>query len=200
MAAAPAAVAATNPAPYGMEPWVIVGPSSTTSTRLSQMTEGSTTRTGEAAWITSAFGVGAIGGGLALGVWGGSGSRVRTALASILGLGAATFALGAAPASLLPVAVCAMFAVGAFSAVANGCIAAILQATIAPEYQGRVFTLMMSLAGAMCPIGLLLATPLADALGVRAWYLAGGLVCAAMGATAFLVRPIVRIESIATAG
>jgi DHA3 family macrolide efflux protein-like MFS transporter len=152
------------------------------------------------AWIISAFGVGAIAGGLALGVLGGSGGRVRTALASILGLGAATFALGATPASLPAVAICAMLAVGAFSAVANGCIVAILQATIAPEYQGRVFTLMMSLAGAMTPIGLLLAAPLSDALGVRSWYLAGGFVCAAMGATAFLVRPIVRIESSATAG
>jgi DHA3 family macrolide efflux protein-like MFS transporter len=154
---------------------------------------------GMQAWIISAFGAGVIGGGLALGVWGGSGRRVRTALASILGLGAATFALGAAPASLLPVAICAMLAVGAFSAVANGCIVAIMQATIAPEYQGRVFALMMSLAGGMTPLGLLLATPLADAFGVRSWYLAGGLVCAAMGAAAFLVRPIVRIESSAAA-
>jgi DHA3 family macrolide efflux protein-like MFS transporter len=150
---------------------------------------------GMQAWITSAFGAGVIAGGLALGVWGGSGTRVRTALVSILGLGTATFALGAAPASLFPVAVSAIFAVGAFSAVANGCIAAVLQATIAPEYQGRVFTLMMSLAAAMTPIGLLLATPLADTLGVRSWYLAGGLVCTAMGGAAFLAGPIVRIES-----
>jgi DHA3 family macrolide efflux protein-like MFS transporter len=88
-----------------------------------------------------------------------------------------------------------MLAVGAFSAVANGCIAALLQATIAPEYQGRVFTLMMSVAGAMTPIGLLLAAPLAHALGVRSWYLAAGLVCAAMGVAALVVGPIVRIES-----
>jgi DHA3 family macrolide efflux protein-like MFS transporter len=154
---------------------------------------------GMQAWLTSAFGAGVIGGGLALGVWGGFGSRVRTALASILGLGAATLALGLAPASLLALAVVAMLAVGAFSAVANGCIAAILQATIAPEYQGRVFTLVMSVAGAMTPIGLLLATPVADILGVRAWYLAGGLVCAAMAAAAFFVRPITQIESGAAA-
>jgi hypothetical protein len=31
MTAAPAAVAATKPAPYGIEPWVNVGPSSTTA-------------------------------------------------------------------------------------------------------------------------------------------------------------------------
>jgi MFS family permease len=120
---------------------------------------------GMQAWVTSAFGAGVIAGGLALGVWGGSTRRVRAALASILGLGAATLALGVTPASLVPVAVVAMLAVGAFSAIANGCIAAVLQATIAPEYQGRVFTLMMSVASAMTPIGLLLATPVADAAG-----------------------------------
>jgi DHA3 family macrolide efflux protein-like MFS transporter len=146
------------------------------------------------AWLTSAVGAGIIGGGLALGMGGGFGSRVRTAFVSIVGLGAATLALGLTPASLLQVAVVAMLAIGLFSAVANGCIVAILQETIAPEYQGRVFTAMMSVAGAMTPLGLLLATPLADLAGVRAWYVAGGIVCAAMGAAAFLARPIMQIE------
>jgi DHA3 family macrolide efflux protein-like MFS transporter len=149
---------------------------------------------GTQAWLTSAFGAGAVAGGLALGIGGGFGSRVKTALASIVGLGAATFALGVTPASLLMMAVAAIFAVGLFSAVTNGCIMAILQATIAPEYQGRVFTLTMSVAGAMTPLGLLLATPVADLAGVRAWYVAAGVVCAAMGAAAFLARAIVRIE------
>lgn len=151
---------------------------------------------GMQAWVTSAFGAGLVGGGLALSVWGGLGSRVRTALASILGLGAATFALGATPGGLFPMAIAAMLVVGVFSATANGCIAAILQATISPEYQGRVFTLMMSVAGAMTPVGLLLAAPLADLAGVRAWYLAGGVVCAALGAAAFFVRPILQIEAL----
>jgi MFS transporter, DHA3 family, macrolide efflux protein len=94
-------------------------------------------------------------------------------------------------------AVVAILVVGGFSATVNGCIVAILQATIAPEYQGRVFTLLMSLAGAMTPLGLLLATPLADIAGVRAWYLAAGVVCAAIGLAAFLVRPIVQMEEAA---
>ncbi len=154
---------------------------------------------GTQAWMTSALCAGVIGGGLALGVGGGFGGRVRTALVSLVGLGAATLALGLTPGSLLPVAIIAMLAVGLFSAAANGCIVAILQATIAPEYQGRVFTLMMSLAGAMTPIGLLLATPVADLAGVRAWYIAGGIVCAAMGAAAFLARPILQMEGRAVA-
>jgi DHA3 family macrolide efflux protein-like MFS transporter len=149
---------------------------------------------GSQAWVTSAFGAGAIAGGLLLGIGGGFRGRARAAFASIFGLGAATVALGLTPSTLFPVAVASMLAVGVFSAVANACILAILQATIAPEYQGRVFTLMMSLAGAMTPLGLILAAPVADLAGVRAWYVAGGVVCAALGAVALLVRPIMEIE------
>ncbi len=146
------------------------------------------------AWLSSAFGIGAIAGGLALGTWGGFRSRVRTALAAIVGLGVATVALGLTPAAFFPMAAGAMLAVGAFSSMANGSVGAVLQATIAPEFQGRVFTLMMSVAGAMTPLGLILATPVASIAGVRAWYLAGGIVCAALGAAAFLVRSIMAIE------
>ncbi|HET6373475.1 MAG TPA: MFS transporter, partial [Candidatus Polarisedimenticolia bacterium] len=149
---------------------------------------------GTQAWLTSAVGLGIIGGGLAMGVAGGFGDRVRTAFAAIVGAGIATLALGLTPASFLPMAVVAMLAIGLFSAVANGCILAILQATIAPEYQGRVFSLMTSLAVGMTPLGLLLATPLADLAGVRTWYVAGGIVCATMGAAAFFARPIMQIE------
>lgn len=44
-------------------------------------------------------------------------------------------------------------------------------------------------------MGLFLATPMADLAGVRAWYLAGGIACAAVGAAAFLVRPILEMEA-----
>lgn len=149
---------------------------------------------GSQAWLTAAFSVGLVGGGLVLGFWRGSRSRVRTALAAIVGLGLATLVLGVTPAALFPLAVAAMLVVGACAAVANGSIAAVLQATIAPEYQGRVFTLMASVATAMTPVGLLLATPIADLAGVRAWYLVGGLACACLGAAAFLVRAILEME------
>jgi DHA3 family macrolide efflux protein-like MFS transporter len=146
------------------------------------------------AWLGSAFGVGAIAGGLALGTLASARSRIRTALGSLVGLGLATILLGLSPAGFFPAAVAAILAVGALSAMANGSFAVLLQATIAPEYQGRVFTLMMSVAGAMTPIGLLLAAPFAELAGVRAWYIAGGLVCAAIGTAAFFVRSIVRME------
>jgi DHA3 family macrolide efflux protein-like MFS transporter len=152
---------------------------------------------GSQAWLTVAFSAGAIGGGLVLGIWGGLRSRVRTALAAIMGLGVATLALGATPAALFPLGVAAMFVVGSCAAVANGSIAAVFQATVAPEYQGRVFTLVASVATAMTPVGLLLATPIADLAGVRTWYLAGGMACTILGAATFLVRPILEMEGVA---
>ena len=146
------------------------------------------------AWLTAAFSVGVIGGGLVLGVWGGFRSRVRTGLAAIVVLGVATLVLGTTPAALFPLAVAAMFAVGACASVANGSIAAVFQATVAPEYQGRVFTLMASVATAMTPVGLLLATPVADLAGVRTWYVAGGMACIILGAATFLVRSVLEME------
>jgi DHA3 family macrolide efflux protein-like MFS transporter len=149
---------------------------------------------GSQAWLTAAFSAGVIGGGLALGIWGGFRSRVRTALAAIVGFGVATLVLGATPAALFPLGVAAMFVVGSCAAVANGSIASVFQATVAPEYQGRVFTLMASVATAMTPVGLLLATPIADLTGVRTWYLAGGMACMILGAATFFVRPILEME------
>ena len=81
---------------------------------------------GSQAWLTAAFSAGVIGGGLVLGVWGGFGSRVHTALTAIAGLGAAMLVLGLTPFGLFPLAVAAMFVVGGCAALANGCIAAVL--------------------------------------------------------------------------
>ncbi len=78
--------------------------------------------------------------------------------------------------------------------MANGPIQAVLQATVAPDFQGRIFTLYGSLSTMVAPIGLLLAAPLAEIFGVRAWYLIGGLVCLLTGCVAFFVPAIVRIE------
>jgi DHA3 family macrolide efflux protein-like MFS transporter len=151
---------------------------------------------GSQAWLTAAFSAGAIGGGLVLGIWGGLRSRVRTALAAIVGAGIATLALGATPAALFPLGVAAMFVVGFCASVADGSIAAVFQATVAPEYQGRVFTLMASVAMVMTPVGLLLAAPIADLTGVRTWYLAGGMACTILGAATFLVPPILEMEGL----
>ena len=145
------------------------------------------------AWVTSAFGIGAIAGGILLGIWGGTKSRIMTVLPALVGLGVGVAALGIAPAYVPALA--AMLAIGLIVPLVNGPIQAILQATIAAEYQGRVFTLVGSLAAVTAPLGLLLAAPVAEMAGVRAWYVTGGLVCLTMGVAGFLLPPLLRIEA-----
>lgn len=145
-------------------------------------------------WMTSLFGVGMLAGGIALGAWGGFGRRILTSLAGILGLGAAVLALGLAPPAPVSVAAAALFLVGAMVPFCNGPIMAILQATIEPAYQGRVFALIGSLAVAATPLGLLLAAPIAGLIGVRAWFLAGGSIALAMGVVGLLTPALMRIE------
>ena len=145
-------------------------------------------------WMTSLFGAGMIAGGIVLGSWGGFSRRIVTTLAGIVGLGAAVLALGMAPPEPLIIAAAALLMVGLMVPFCNGPIYAILQATIEPAFQGRVFSLIGSLAAATAPLGLLLAAPIASFAGVRAWFLAGGAITLAMGAIGFLTPALVRIE------
>ena len=156
----------------------------------------------ELGWINVGFGVGSLVGGIALGVWGGFRRRIVTSLCALIGLGLSTALLGASAAAFISISVAAIFAVGAMAALTNGPIQAIVQATILPEFQGRVFTLYSSLAGLTAPLGLAVAAPVADWLGVEAWYLVGGAVCTAMGIAGFLIPGLMRIEqsSIAAQG
>jgi DHA3 family macrolide efflux protein-like MFS transporter len=143
-------------------------------------------------WLNSTFGIGTIAGGVLLGVWGGFRRRVHTTFAGLMLAGVGTLVLGTATSA--STALVGIVLLGVTIPCVNGPIQAVLQATVAPEFQGRVFTLYTSAAGAMTPLGLAIAAPVAELLGVHAWYPAGGVACVAMGVTGFLVPSITRIE------
>lgn len=145
-------------------------------------------------WLEMVFGLGSIAGGILLGIWGGFERRVVTAFFGLIALGAAIIALGLAPVEVFTAALVAMLLTGISISLVNGSIHAILQATVPPHYQGRVFTLMSSVAGAMTPLGLALAAPVAEIMGVRFWYLAGGSACLLVAGIAALVPAIREVE------
>ena len=58
---------------------------------------------------------------------------------------------------------------------------AVLPSTVTPGMQGRVFFSHHQRRDRDRPVGLAVAGPMADWLGVRAWYVAGGVVCAEWG-------------------
>jgi DHA3 family macrolide efflux protein-like MFS transporter len=145
-------------------------------------------------WLEAAMGVGLVVGGLGLGAWGGFKRRMHTSLLGVSIAGAGIGAVGLVPAGLLGAAVVLTFVAGAALSLANGPLFAVMQATVAKDMQGRIFTLVGSLSGAMMPLGLALAGPVSDLIGVRTWYLVAGAVTVAMAAAGFFVPSLMRIE------
>lgn len=145
-------------------------------------------------WLNSAWGVGMIVGGVTLGVWGGFKRRVVTGLLGLAGSGVGILVVGLTPASSFPLAVGGMFFGAALNAICNGVMFALLQEVVAPEMQGRVFTVIMSLCMAMAPLGMAIAGPIADALGVRFLYMVASVGTLLLGTGAFFVPVIMQLE------
>lgn len=146
-------------------------------------------------WLESSLGGGIVLGGLLLAAWGGFRRRIVTTLLGVIGMGVGLLALGLAPQSGLWIAMGAFALIGIMNAMANGPLQAMLQSHVDPGMQGRVFTLVGSLASAMSPLGLAVAGPLADLWGIPFWYLLSGAVLTLVGAGAFLVPAIMRLEA-----
>jgi DHA3 family macrolide efflux protein-like MFS transporter len=146
------------------------------------------------AWMQSAFGVGMVAGGITLGVWGGFKRRAVTGLLALALNGVGLAVVGLAPGGAFPLAVGASLFAWFMAPFANGAIFALLQAAVPADMQGRVFTLVQAGSGVMVPLGLVIAGPVADALGVQAWFLIAGLVMALIGAVGLSIPALVRLE------
>ena len=144
--------------------------------------------------MDSVAGVGIVVGGLVLGVWGGFRRKIFTSMTGMVVLGLGFVAMGLAPSSFFWMALASALVIGLMLPMVDGPFMAILQGTVAPEMQGRVFTIISSLLSISSPIGLAIAGPVSDALGLQVWYLTAGALCAASGLAGFLVPSIVHIE------
>jgi len=149
---------------------------------------------GQLSLLESVIGVGILVGGLILSTWGGFRRRIFTTMMGVVVLGAGLLVLGLTPADRFWLALAGMSLVGLMIPLTDGPIMAIMQSTVAPEIQGRVFTLMGSLLWITSPISLAVAGPVSDWLGLRMWYLVAGTLCGVIGLAGFFVPAIVRIE------
>lgn len=148
----------------------------------------------ELGWFQSAFGIGVVGGGFTLSVWGGFKRRIVTAYLGQVLAGAGFIGIALAPENAFPLAVAAAFYIGFWLPIINGSSMAVLQAVVPPAMQGRVFTILMSVTGVTTPLGLVIAGPVGDSLGVQPWFLIAGIVTIGMGLAAFFIPAIMRIE------
>ncbi len=149
----------------------------------------------ELGFTDTLWGSGMIAGGVLLGAWGGFKRRIATALVGVCGIGIGVLITGTAPSNMFWLALAGMAVVGFMEPMANGPLHAILQATVKPEMQGRVMSLINSAAIAITPLSLAVAGTVSDAIGIRTWYLFGSVACLIMGAGAFFVPAIMNVES-----
>jgi len=148
----------------------------------------------ELGWLNASWGVGMVVGGLVLGAWGGFRKRARTMLMGIFGMGIGILLVGFAPANLLPLAIVGFFIGSAMNAITNGSAFALLQTVVEPELQGRVFTVVMSMAGAISPLSLAVGGPVADWLGVRTLYFFAAAALLLLAVTGTRVPAVLNLE------
>jgi DHA3 family macrolide efflux protein-like MFS transporter len=148
----------------------------------------------ELAWLQSAMGVGGVTGGLVLGVWGGFKRRIMTSMGGLALAGVSMGVLGFAPANAVPVAFVGMFSAGFMITMVVAARQSIIQKAVPPALQGRVYTLIVSGWAVMDPIGLAIAGPASDVLGVRSLYLLCSVVMIFLGVGAFFVPSIMNVD------
>lgn len=124
--------------------------------------------------VSSAGAIGGVVGGVAMSAWGGPKRRVHGVLggwviSSLLGI--VLMGLGRA----LPVWVVASFCGAFLVPVINGSNQAIWQSKVAPDVQGRVFSIRRLIAWFVNPLAMLIAGPLADVVLEPAMQTGGGL-------------------------
>ena len=145
--------------------------------------------------LESSMGIGIIAGGILLSIWGGFKKKIATSLTGIIGLGVGVMLVGIAPADLFILAIAGNVILGIMIPMANGPIGALMQSIVRPDMQGRVMSLVNSGATAISPLGLLLAGPFSDWLGLRVWFWVGGILCVLIAIAAFFRPVIMNVES-----
>jgi DHA3 family macrolide efflux protein-like MFS transporter len=147
-------------------------------------------------WLNSVLGVGTILGGALIGVWGGFKKRIYTSFLGVTILGLAMFAIGFTSERLFYFTIAAVLILGTSNPVATSPVPAIMNSIVARDMQGRVFSIISSLGNAVTPLGLAIAGPVADAVGIQWIYFIGGGAIILILPFALLNKPIMNVEKL----
>ncbi|MDR3356509.1 MAG: MFS transporter [Spirochaetaceae bacterium] len=138
--------------------------------------------------IEIAFSAGMMAGGLAIGFWGGFKNRIFTIMLSCALFGIEAIALGVTPVFWLYIAV--MAGVGVTMPLYNTPLMVIMQTTVAPEFMGRVLSVVTMLGSVMMPLGILVFGPLSDTVSINLILVATGLVMTLLSVLFAAIKPL----------
>lgn len=145
-------------------------------------------------WMGTIEGLGVLCGGLILAAWGGFRRRVITLLLGVVLQGAGVLLIGLAPENAFALALAGNLLWTLVRPILDGSVFAMVQSIVPPERQGRVFSIMLSGAGASSLLGLSIAGPIVDRTGVSFWYLLSGCVAILIGLSGFFIPSVLNIE------
>lgn len=148
----------------------------------------------EVAFMEALAGIGIIAGGVLIAAWGGFKRKVVTLLASFA-ISCFTVALTALmPSDRLVLAAAWWFVSGVTYSTGNAPFMALLQTTVPNQIQGRVLSLLNTTMGLAGPIGLAIAGPLGEAIGVQGVFIVGGTLSALVCLAGFASPALMRVE------
>ncbi|MGB3702285.1 MAG: MFS transporter [Anaerolineales bacterium] len=148
----------------------------------------------EIASMQSSWAVGFLVGGVLLTVWGGFRRKILTANLAMFGTAIGLLMVGIAHNVAFQMALAGIFIAGMMNVLMNGPAFALLQTVVNDDMQGRVLSLVISLANAMTPIGLLIAGPVAEKTGVSALFIFASLMFVVSGVFTFANADVRKIE------
>jgi MFS transporter, DHA3 family, macrolide efflux protein len=144
--------------------------------------------------IESVSGIGVVIGGILLSVWGGFKKKIRTIWLGIIVIGLSFLWISALKTNQFFLLIPAMFMLGFMIPMVDGPFMAILQSKVAPDFQGRVFSMTGSLLWLTTPLGLGFAGPVSDRMGLQIWYLLAGILCVLTSFSIFFLPVLRNIE------
>ncbi|MDL2252764.1 MFS transporter [Ruminococcaceae bacterium OttesenSCG-928-I18] len=127
------------------------------------------------------FSAGLLVSSLVMGVWGGMRRRFLMVSLAIGLLGLTAAISGALPQSGFWIFVICCFFMGSSGTFFNVPLMAYIQQSTPPEMMGKVFSLLMTAMTLAMPIGLLVAGPVCEMVGVDTWFFGSGIVMIVAG-------------------
>lgn len=135
----------------------------------------------EAGMVEFAFGAGMLIGSLVIGTLSARLSGIRLITLGIVLIGVMLAISGLLPTSAFWAFVLLAVVMGATVPMFGAPITAMFQERIDPSKLGRVMSLYMTMSMLVAPVGLVLAGPLAERMGVAPWFAVSGALLAATG-------------------
>jgi MFS transporter, DHA3 family, macrolide efflux protein len=152
----------------------------------------------EVALMEGLSGVGIIAGGILISVWAGFKRRVVTLMVFFALSCFAVVTTALTPSNMILLAAFWWFISGAAFSMGNAPFIALLQTIVPNQMQGRVLSLLNTVVGLGGPVGLVIAGPLGEFIGVRGVFLVGGVLSTLVCIAALFSPSLLRIEETAS--